>query len=378
MDALRYARELVAFDSVSRRSNADVADYVARTLRSLDFETEHVEYDDAYGVKKVNVIGRMGPGLPGGLAYFCHSDVVPAGDWFDDQHGPFQPVERDGRLYGRGSCDMKGSLAAMLAAASALPAGALDRPLYVVCTADEEVGFLGATIVAQRSRLYEEIKTGVAAGIIGEPTSLEVVTAHKGSCAMRIESRGEAAHSSSASGLNANLAIIPFLAEMHAIYHETETDAAWQDDRFDPPTVSWNIGVNDHNPAINVKAARSVATIYFRPAPGMNVTPLVERTRQCAADHGLAFEIFFEAKPFWLDPQAQVAQTMLELTGARQTRTVCYGTDAAVFSELGRVVVCGPGSIAQAHTRDEWIALDQLQRGTDLYGRAIRHWCCNA
>jgi acetylornithine deacetylase len=375
MDPLLLTRELVAFDSVSRRSNAAVSDYVQATLRALGFETERVEYDDPHGVRKVNVVGRKGEPAAGGLAYFCHTDVVPADDWFDDAHGPFDPVVHEGRLYGRGSCDMKGSLATMLAAAARFARGDLARPVYVVATADEEIGFRGAKEVATRSELYRELKATVAAGIIGEPTSLDVVSAHKGSCAMRIVSRGEAAHSSSASGLNANLAMIPFLAEMKAIHDETERDPAWQDARFDPPTLSWNIGVNDHNPAINVKAARSVCTVYMRPTPGMNVEPLVERTKACAAAHGLSFEIFFREPPFLIAEDAPVVREMLGLTGTARPKTVCFGTDAAIFAELGRVVVCGPGDIAQAHTRDEWIALDQLERGTDLYTRAIRRWC---
>jgi acetylornithine deacetylase len=375
MDALQFARELVAFDSVSRVSNAAVSDYVEHVLRTLNFDTERIEYEDAAGVAKVNVVGRKGLSSRGGLAYFCHTDVVPADDWHDDEHGPFDPIVCEERLYGRGSCDMKGSLAAMLAAASLHDATALDRPLYVVATADEEVGFLGAKQVAARSRLYRELKDNVVVGIIGEPTNLEVVHAHKGSCAMRIVSTGKAAHSSSAAGLNANLAMIPFLAEMKQIHDETVANRAWQDDRFDPPTLSWNIGINDHNHAINVKAARSVCTIYLRPMPGMDVSPLVGRVKAKTAECGLAFDLFFEAKPFYIEPDHPIVREMLDLSDIGPPRTVCYGTDAAVFSELGRVVVCGPGDIAQAHTRDEWISLDQLDRGTDLYRRAIEHWC---
>jgi acetylornithine deacetylase len=375
MDSLQYASELVAFASVSRASNVAVSDYVERELRALGFQTERVDYLDRQKVKKSNVLGRKGPSAAGGLACFAHTDVVPAEDWFDDVQGPFDPVVRDGRLYGRGSCDMKGSLAAMLAAASRFSAAELVRPVYVVATADEEVGFHGAAEVARRSELYRELKSAVTAGIIGEPTRLEVVTAHKGSCAIRVVSDGEAAHSSSAAGRNANLAMIPFLAEMRSIHDETASDPAWQDRRFDPPGLSWNIGINDHNPAINVKAPQSVCTVYFRPTPGMNVTPLIDRCREAADRHGLRFEVFFEAKPFLADESAVVVRDMLRLTGRERTRTVCYGTDAAVFSEIGRVVVCGPGDIAQAHTRDEWIALDQLERGTDLYAKAIRHWC---
>lgn len=194
---------------------------------------------------------------------------------------------------------------------------------------------------------------------------------------MRIVSQGQAAHSSSADGLNANLAMIPFLAEMKALHDETERNPAWHDTRFDPPTLSWNIGVNDGNRAINVKAARSVCTVYFRPMPGMQVEPLVERVQQAAAANGLSFDIFFREPPFLIADDAPVVRDMLTLTGNARSKTVCFGTDAAVFRELNRIVVCGPGDIAQAHTKDEWISLDQLNRGTDLYARAIQHWCAS-
>ena len=375
MDALHFARELIAFDSVSRVSNGAVSEHVAAVLRSLHFETELIAYEDAKGVRKVNVIGRRGPAGAGGLAYFCHTDVVPADDWHDDEHGPFDPIVRQQRLYGRGSCDMKGSLATMLAAIDAGAAERYRHPLYVVATADEEVGFLGAREVALRSSLYRDLKAHIELGIIGEPTGLAVVHAHKGSCAFRIVSRGEAAHSSSAAGRNANLAMIPFLAEMKAIYDSTESDRRWQDERFDPPTLSWNIGINDHTHAINIKAAQSVCTVYMRPMPGMDVTPLIDRVRQKASELGLDCDIFFEAQPFYADPELPAVKAMLELTGTGRAKTVCYGTDAAVFSELGRIVVCGPGDIAQAHTKDEWISLEQLEKGTDLYRRAIERWC---
>ena len=375
MDALQYASDLIRFGSVSHLDNHDVGDYLDRALCELGFETERVVYRDPAGTSKVNIVARKGPRAPGGLAYFGHSDVVPAADWHDDAHGPFDPVERDGRLYGRGSCDMKGSVAAMLAAAKRIGSRELSKPVYVVVTADEEVGFHGARHVAGESKIYEEIRDGAPAGIIGEPTLLEVVVAHKGSCGMRIESHGEAAHSSSAAGRNANLAMIPFLNEMLAIYRETESDSRWHNPLFDPPTLTWNIGINDGNTAINVKPPRSVCTVYFRPMPDVDSEPLVQRTRAAAEAEGLSWTLFFESQPFVRSPDAPIVREMLQLSGNATPRRVCYGTDAAVFSELERLVVCGPGDVAQAHRRDEWIAMDQLERGVDLYTRAIEHYC---
>jgi len=117
MDSLTYAEKLVSFESTSNLSNAEVADYIEKALSELDFETERLEYTDGNGLRKVNIVGKKGNGT-GGVAYFGHNDVVPVTDWFSSEHGPFAPTVKDGRLYGRGSCDMKGSVACMMAAAA--------------------------------------------------------------------------------------------------------------------------------------------------------------------------------------------------------------------------------------------------------------------
>ncbi len=143
MNAHDYAQDLIRFDSVSNLSNQLVSQYLDDALQTLGFETEIVPYRDSRDVLKVNVVARKGPRGEGGLAYFAHSDVVPAADWHDSEYGPFDPRIDGDRLYGRGSCDMKGSIASMLAAVSQRAKASFDRPLYVVVTADEEVGFHG-------------------------------------------------------------------------------------------------------------------------------------------------------------------------------------------------------------------------------------------
>lgn len=271
---------------------------------------------------------------------------------------------------------MKGSIACMLAAAEAVPASELKRPLYITCTADEEIGYGGAAAVAQRSELFKEMVAGGTRGIIGEPTRLEVVYAHKGTYGFVAVSRGRAAHSSTREGVNANLAMIPFLVEMKRLHDELESDPLWQNDEFDPPTVSWNIGINDHTRAINITPPQSVCTVYFRPMPGIDADALVERARRAAAECGLEFELRASAPPLYVDPGSEYIRDMLRLAGREAPRTVSYGTDGAMLTALEHLVVFGPGDIAQAHTWDEWIALEQLQRGTELYARAIRRWCC--
>ena len=377
MEAIDYARELVSFESTSTLSNTPVTDFLEETLDGLGFETERVEYTDPEGVGKSNVVARKGPGT-GGFAYFGHTDVVPAKEWLSDSHGPFEPRLSDGRLYGRGSCDMKGSIACMLAAAGRVPSSELVHPIYITCTADEEVGYGGAKEVARRSRLYREMLEGEAHGIIGEPTRLEVVYAHKGTYGFRAVSHGRAAHSSTSEGLNANLAMIPFLAEMKAIHDEIEEEEAWHDREFDPPTVSWNIGINDHNEAVNVTAPRSICTVYFRPTPRVDADSLLARAKRAALRCGVEFEVLRRASPFYVARDSDYLEETRALADRDTAHTVSYGTDACIFGEMKHLLVIGPGDIAQAHTADEWIELEQLRLGAELYARLIERWCTGA
>ncbi len=376
-DALEYAKSLVAVPSVSRDSNAPVSAVVEKHLVDLGFQVERQEFLDPHGVPKVNVIGRKGPGI-GGLAYFSHTDVVPADTWTDAVHGPFTPTVRDGRLYGRGSCDMKGSLACMLAAAARMRDVELTSPLYIVCTADEEVGFHGARRVVDASTFYREMVAGQSRAIIGEPTELNVVYAHKGIYGFRVISRGKAAHSSTRHGVNANMAMIPFLMEMKRIHDETLADPAWRNDAFDPPWISWNLGINDHHCAVNITAPESVCTVYFRPMPGQDADQLVERARAAAAQCNLEFHLECRGLPLSGDPNSEFVQETLKIAGKSQAKTVSYGTDGVCFTELKQILVIGPGSIQQAHTDDEWIALSQFDAGTDVYEQMIRRWCARA
>src|SRR5262245_9662103 len=375
MNAVDYARQLVAFPSVSRNSNVAITEFAERTLKDLGFTTERIDYDDAHGVRKACVTGKKGSGT-GGLAYFGHTDVVPADRWFTSEHGPFEPTVKDGRLYGRGSCDMKGSIACIWAAAANVPIAKLRRPVYITCTADEEIGYGGAQEVARRSALYREMVAGNSHGIVGEPTRLEVVYAHKGTYGFSAVSHGRAAHSSTSHGINANLAIIPFLAEMKAMHDELLRDPAWQNPEFDPPGVSWNIGINDHTAAINITPPQSVCTVYFRPMPGQNPEVLIDRARAAAERCGLEFRRGHSGRPLHVDPQSAFVQEVLRLAGKSAARTVAYGTDGAMLGDLKNILVLGPGDIAQAHTHDEWIDLAQLELGTAMYARLIEHFCC--
>jgi acetylornithine deacetylase len=229
--------------------------------------------------------------------------------------------------------------------------------------------------VAAESRLFQEMVAHSTRGIIGEPTRLEVVYAHKGVCGLVATARGRAAHSSTTEGVNANLAMIPYLVEMKAIFEETERDPRWRNDEFDPPTIRWNIGINDHTRAVNITPPQSVCTVYFRPMPGQDPQTLIDRARRKAEECGLEFVVRINGKPLYIDPAAPFVQECLTLADRPKATTVSYGTDGAMLGALKVLLVCGPGGISQAHTHDEWIALEQLDRGTELYAKMIRHWC---
>jgi len=152
-------------------------------------------------------------------------------------------------------------------------------------------------------------------------------------------------------------------------------DPRWQHDEFDPPTISWNIGINDHTPAVNITPPQSICTVYFRPMPGQNADALLDRARRAAEDNGLEFHVTTRANPMYVARDSPFVRECLQLAGQDVPQTVSYGTDGTMFGAMKHLVVWGPGNIAQAHTHDEWIALDQLDRGCEMYDQAIKHWC---
>ena len=367
-------RQLIEFDSVSCNSNVPVATFLEKVLKNLGFSVELIPYQDKSGCRKLNLLGKLGTGT-GGLAYFAHNDVVPAEDWSFAESGPFSAHVQSDRVFGRGSCDMKGSIAAMLQAVKCTQAMSKTRPLYFVCTADEEVGFLGAKQVVKRSDFFREMVRHQTKAIIGEPTSMNVVHAHKGIIGLRIYSYGKSAHSSTNLGKNANLDMIPFLSEMKRIYDETSESAQWRDERFHPPTITWNIGINDYTHAYNVTPGRSVCTISFRPMPGQLPEELIQRASDTAKRMGLDFEIDARGDPFLTPVDNDFVKSSLDLLGQEKPLTVAYGTDGGEFRELKNMIVLGPGDIAQAHTSSEYITLQQLSLGVEVYQQLIEQEC---
>lgn len=356
MNATDLTKDLIRYNTVSSNSNIEAVDFLEGLMREIDCEVERVEYMDGNGVRKANLIARKGGRSPTGnrgIAFLGHIDTVPAIGWEADA---FEARIEGTKMYGRGSCDMKGSVACMVEVASRYLASDLDFPIYVVVTADEEVGCTGAKVVVEQSKMFRNDFPRY--GVVGEPTTLKVIHAHKGVIQLFVKSHGRAAHSSTGEGENANLKLIPFLAEMREIYNTLTTDTRYFNDDFEPPFSDWNITMSDGNCAANMTSPLSTCTINHRPMPGQNPQEWVERARQSAEKHGLQFEVRVWCDPMSTPHDSEIIRAALEIVGDDESLTVPYGTDGMVFGQHMELVVIGPGSILQAHTADEWIELD--------------------
>jgi acetylornithine deacetylase len=368
LDFVQLAKALVAIPSVTRWSNIEISDFLEGQLNAAAFEIERLEYVDANGETKVNLIAKKGAGRDG-LALISHSDTVPGQeeDW-----PAFRPEVQEGRLVGRGSCDMKGPLAATIAAAADIDAGQLKRPVYIVVAADEELGGVGAQQIAAKSILFNN--NGPKHGVVAEPTRLIPVYAHKGGCQIKATAHGKAAHTSTDQGISANFLIAPFLAEMAELAKQLKTDESFMNHDFDPPTLGFNMALDDGGFPSNVTTPRTVCTLGFRPMPGDRSGDLTALITAKARQYG--FEVSSRSvKPFYISPEAGIVQTACRCTGAAKPETVPFGTDAFYLQDSLDLVILGPGNIAQAHTVGEWIEISQLEQAVAVYQQMIEQLC---
>ncbi len=372
MNPVELTKEFVSYNSTSYLSNVDVTNAMAQRMREAGLTVERIPYKDPNGVPKLNIVGKKGRGK-GGLALMGHNDVVPATGWAWD---PFKVVKKGSRIYGRGVADMKGSVACMIAAAAQFDAKTLKRPIYVVVTGDEEVNCLGADVVFKKSKVLKESQ--VRYGIIGEPTSLNVVQAHKGSVKISVTSKGRAAHSSMGIGINANHKLVPFLNDILAVDHELKTNPKYLNKNFTPSHSTLNMVIHGGEQASNITTPESGATINFRAMPGQNLDPLFKQIRASAKKHGVEISIYDALKPLDTPTESRIVQEALKVTGKRKPKSVAYGTDGMIFGQNMELVVLGPGDIKQAHTIDEWIEIEQLHKGVDIFSKMLNRFCIEA
>jgi acetylornithine deacetylase len=370
MDLVALLRSLVAIDSTSSRSNLPVLDRLEAEARALGFDTRRATWTDASGVEKGNLVCRRGPDAPGGLALVGHTDCVPFDpEWKEALAGEL----KDGLVVGRGAADTKAFLSAALAAAARTR---VERhPLALLFTADEEVGCLGA------KRLLAEGRVHPRHAIVGEPTSLTPVRAHKGYCAVEIVIRGVEGHSAypelGASAIHAMGRLFPDLERIGEELRR-ETDAA-----FAPPHTTWNVGVVQGGKARNIIAGECRFTYEWRPLPGQDprrALRLVEeacRRIEAAGGGKLSLEIApLRTDSAAVTPAEAEIVRFLETESGNRATTVPFGTELPEVTGLGaEACVFGPGDIRVAHRTGEFVPVAEAEKAAAILVHAIERFC---
>lgn len=362
----RILSDLVAFPTVSADSNLDMIAYLANQLEECSAQVD-VLSDETGQI--ANLFATLGPLCDGGIVLSGHSDVVPVTDqnWTTD---PFKMVERDGLIFGRGTCDMKGFIAATVAMAPLFAQQVRDRPLHFAFTYDEETGCIGAGHLVQN--LTERfIKPSLA--IIGEPTSMRIIEGHKGCYEYSTHFQGLEGHDSAPDlGVNAIEFAVRYVSRLLDLRDELKLMAP-DNSRFEPPWTTMNMGALNGGHVHNVIAPKATVDWEMRPVQASDADfvkgalktycdeVLLPAMRSVYPDASIVTEVVGEVAALIPTDKNEAVRILSELTGANSADVVSFGTEAGLFQSLGMdVVVCGPGSIEQAHKADEFIAVDQL------------------
>ncbi|WP_193183035.1 acetylornithine deacetylase [Nisaea sediminum] len=374
-ETLSILEDLIGFPTVSADSNLALIGYAADRLRDLGAEVK--VYRDDSGAK-ANLFATIGPEVDGGIVLSGHSDVVPVADqdWSSD---PFEMRIADGKAYGRGTCDMKGYIAAALAMAPHYARADLKRPVHFAFTYDEEVGCLGAQALMHDLAL---LPFRPAVCIIGEPTEMRIIEGHKGCCEYTVTFTGMEGHGSQPDlGVNAVEYAVRYVTRLMELREALKTRAP-EGSRFDPPWSTLQIGRLSGGVAHNVIPGLATLDWEMRPVVKADMDfvkdaiaayvrdDLLPAMRKVAPSADIVTDVIGEVDGLEPVPESEALRIVAELTGANGADLVAFGTEAGLFQRLGiSTVVCGPGSIEQAHKPDEFIALDQLDQCLAMLGK---------
>lgn len=359
-------RTLVGFDTTSAKSNLALIAFVEDYLKAHGIASTRVPSPDG---TKADLFATIGPKGQGGIGLSGHTDCVPVKGqrWTSD---PFTLSLRDGKLYGRGSCDMKGFIACVLASVPIFKARALKEPIHIVLSYDEEVGCTGVRPLI--ARLGKDLPRPRAV-IVGEPTGMAVIDAHKRIDAYRTRVTGREAHSSMPElGVNAIAAAAALIGELGRIGDGIA--ARDRDERFEPPYSTVFVGTIEGGTAHNIVPKNCEFQWQVRSLPetppgevqsdlaAFAETELLPQMRKVSQDAAIDTENEGSVPAFVARPGSEAVELALALTGADGTRAVSYTTEAGLFEEADvPAVICGPGNIAQAHAADEFVAVAQLE-----------------
>lgn len=367
--AIDMLARLVAFDTTSRRSNLALIEFVEGFLSNHSIASRRVPNADG---SKSNLFATIGPMVEGGVVLSGHTDVVPVDGqpWTSD---PWTLTRKGQRLYARGTCDMKGFLALALAAVPDFAAAPLKRPVHLALSYDEEVGCLGAPdmIAAIAAQLPKP-----ACVIVGEPTDMVAVSGHKGIASFRVTVNGREAHSSLPHhGVSANMAAIRLLSSLLALSERLAREAD-PGSPFDPKGATLTVGQINGGTAVNILARECVFLFDLRTPPGLDprrilapffaeVDAMDAELKTRAPEAGAKVEIRAITPALAPEPDGAAEAFARRLAGDNgPARVVSYAAEAGQFQGAGfSTVICGPGSIEQAHQPDEFVEISQMERG---------------
>ena len=379
-DIIPTLARLVGFDSTSRNSNLDLIHYLRDRLQGLGAECR-LTFDDEG--RKANLYASLGPRDVPGIVLSGHTDVVPVDgqEWTND---PFTLTERDGRFHGRGAADMKGFIALAVAMAPEFLARGLKIPLHFAFSYDEEVGCLGVR------RLIDDLASLPVKPrlcIVGEPTGMKLVAGHKGRRSYSCRVHGRACHSALAEGVNAVEAAAELIAHLKAMQRRIRRDGPF-DPAYEPPHTTLHAGLIEGGTALNIVPDHCRFEFEIRALPRDDPDALADEIVGHARDKlepemkaidpraGFAFEIIDDTDGFDLADTDEAIRFVAGLTGDNRTSRVSFGTEAGLFNSAGvPSVVCGPGSIEQAHKPDEYISRDQISQGETFMRRLMVAMC---
>jgi len=366
MSSIALLRTLVGFDTTSRESNLQLIEFVRDYLAGFDVPCELIYNAER---SKANLFATIGPAQQPGIVLSGHTDVVPV-DGQPWTVAPFELSERDGKLFGRGTADMKGYIACVLALVPALVAADLRMPVHIALSYDEEVGCLGV-----RSLLAELEQRPVKPllCIIGEPTELKPVLGHKGKLAMRCDVHGHPCHSAYAPlGVNAIEYAAELIGELGRIGQQLKAPEH-HDSRFDPPYSTVQTGVISGGKALNIVPADCRFDFEIRALPSQDPTLVAQqlqtyaeqqvlpRMRAVSEHSAIRFSELSAYPGLATDAQSLAAELIAAFCGSQEFGTVAFGTEGGLFDAAGiPTVVCGPGSMDQGHKPDEFVSRAQL------------------
>ncbi len=381
-NSIEMLNKLVSFETISSESNLDMIMFIKDYLNSFGINSHLVFNDDK---TKANLFAQIGPNVEGGVLLSGHTDVVPVEgqNW---QTNPFQVTAKNNRLFGRGTCDMKGFNSLILAAVPTLIRAKLKKPIQIALSYDEEIGCLGAPRMIKE---IQKILPKAAAVIVGEPTNLQIVDGHKTSVGIKTHVKGFEVHSSLMhTGVSAVMnasKLVAWLGE------ETEKNKIMQPDpediQFDPPYSTLHVGTIKGGTAGNITAKDCTFSLDIRCLPRedsqtwikkyKNYVSLVERDMR-AINRSTEVKVEVAHIVPGLKPEINCFAEHLVRTVTRKngTRKVSYGTEAGQFQKAGySTIICGPGSIKQAHQPNEYIEKSQLDEGEKFISGLIHSVC---